>query len=327
MLKLCAPDHGFRAAYATARRAAFEKALQKIPSCANSATGLPWANDFLDHLYGRLDHLLIGEPDVLRDEIATINAHGSFGQFGAYCAARPTAKSGKRDPQKEALLSIVDDLFSYGKLSDSTDHGAYALMQQYNQRICPYCQMHHVNFYVSSSLKLRPALDHFYPESKYPYLGVSLFNLVPACEQCNSRVKLANDPLAINLAHPFDHAKPVGFISGWCPVTTLDRIGTTADFKFAFNGADPDSIAFSTFFRLAKRYEWYSPELLDLATRYRRFMDFDLHLRRGIDPVEYLLNFELADAGQRMIGVLLSDAAKCMVTAYGVDKPKVDVNA
>jgi hypothetical protein len=327
MLKLLAPDNAFRDGYGRERLLAFEYALQKLPVCANTATMLPWANDFLDYLYGRLNRLAIGKPHILRQEIEEINKHKNFGIFGAYCRNRPTAKSGKRDIGQEALLTIVEKLFSYKKFCDSPQYGGYALMQLYNQRICPYCQMHHINFYIGSGFKLRPALDHFYPESKYPYLGVSLFNLVPACEQCNSRVKLAKDPLSVNLANPFDHTKPIGFRSGWNALTTLEKIGTAADFRFSFQGTSPDSIAFADFFYLGKRYGWYSHELLDMARRYQRFMDLDPGLRKAIDPVEYLLSFAIGVSSERMIGVLLVDAARCMVAAYGTSKPPVDISA
>lgn len=33
--------------------------------------------------------------------------------------------------------------------------------------------------------KARPQFDHFYPKSKYPYLALSFYNLVPSCAVCN----------------------------------------------------------------------------------------------------------------------------------------------
>src|SRR5690606_32118753 len=32
-------------------------------------------------------------------------------------------------------------------------------------------------------------LDHLLPQSEYPYLSLSLFNLVPSCYSCNSKLK------------------------------------------------------------------------------------------------------------------------------------------
>jgi len=330
MLKLSAPDDEFCAAYAKARRIKFNKEKAKMPVSANAATGLSWADDFLDYLESHLDRLLIGKPDVLRAEIVAINSHPLYHLFGAYCAARPKAKSGLRQNSMEVLLELLGNLFSYDSLSASKNHGAYDLISHYQQRICPYCQMHHVNFYIadnSADLTMRPALDHFYPESKYPYLSVSLFNLIPACEQCNSRIKLAKDPLAEDLANPFEDTRPVNFASGWNAITTLDRIGAATDFNFSFTGTNPDSIAFSKFFHLGARYGWYRHEVFDMAKRYQRFMDFDAHLRTAIDPLSYLLNFETGDADERMIGFMLADVAKCMVSAYGAHKPAVDVSA
>ena len=40
---------------------------------------------------------------------------------------------------------------------------------------------------------ITPDLDHFYPKSKYPFLAVTLSNLIPSCLFCNQRAKNATD--------------------------------------------------------------------------------------------------------------------------------------
>jgi len=49
---------------------------------------------------------------------------------------------------------------------------------------CPYCNRQYT-FTVNSKKKTRPQFDHFYPKSKYPYLALSFYNLVPCCPVCN----------------------------------------------------------------------------------------------------------------------------------------------
>lgn len=49
--------------------------------------------------------------------------------------------------------------------------------------VCPYCNRTYITTLINS--KVRPQLDHYYPKSKYPYLALSLYNLIPSCSICN----------------------------------------------------------------------------------------------------------------------------------------------
>lgn len=54
--------------------------------------------------------------------------------------------------------------------------------------VCPYCNRSYI-FTVKKDArngKARPQYDHFFPKSKYPYLAVSMYNLIPSCAVCNS---------------------------------------------------------------------------------------------------------------------------------------------
>jgi len=58
-------------------------------------------------------------------------------------------------------------------------------------RTCYYCNIDYVNVYKEEDgeLKNKFTLDHFVDKGKYPYLALSLFNLVPSCYVCNSKIK------------------------------------------------------------------------------------------------------------------------------------------
>lgn len=60
------------------------------------------------------------------------------------------------------------------------------LAKELGVKTCPYCNREYT---FSRSLRngreVHPEFDHFYPKSKYPYLALSLFNLVPSCHTCN----------------------------------------------------------------------------------------------------------------------------------------------
>jgi len=56
----------------------------------------------------------------------------------------------------------------------------------------------------SQNKNVRPALDHFYPKEKYPWFAISLYNLVPICETCNS---LKNNKFPIGLKNVYQMKK------------------------------------------------------------------------------------------------------------------------
>lgn len=49
-------------------------------------------------------------------------------------------------------------------------------------QVCPYCNRNYINTLSDYNLY---ELDHFYPESEYPILAVSFYNIVPCCPSCN----------------------------------------------------------------------------------------------------------------------------------------------
>jgi len=49
--------------------------------------------------------------------------------------------------------------------------------------VCPYCNRQYI--FTTTSGKVRAQLDHYYPKSLYPYLALSLYNMIPSCSVCN----------------------------------------------------------------------------------------------------------------------------------------------
>lgn len=82
--------------------------------------------------------------------------------------------------------------------------------------ICPYCN---INWITSISVQERSGtknksddplltaqLDHYFPKSLYPYLSLTLFNLVPSCSVCNQR-KTSIDTMSSHwLWYPYEAA-------------------------------------------------------------------------------------------------------------------------
>lgn len=59
---------------------------------------------------------------------------------------------------------------------------AYKILKVMNVNVCPYCNRLYT---FTIEQKTRPEFDHYFPKKKYPYLAVSIYNLVPSCGLCN----------------------------------------------------------------------------------------------------------------------------------------------
>jgi len=65
--------------------------------------------------------------------------------------------------------------------------------------VCPYCALESIQTY--STISVRPDLDHFYPKTRFPFLAISLYNLIPAGTVCNQKHKRNNTMLGH--MHPY----------------------------------------------------------------------------------------------------------------------------
>jgi hypothetical protein len=68
--------------------------------------------------------------------------------------------------------------------------------------ICPYCNMQGVWFDRENDL-LVVTYDHYYDKSTYPYLSLSFYNLIPACQPCNLTYKHATPFRVTTHLHPY----------------------------------------------------------------------------------------------------------------------------
>ncbi|MFJ7663891.1 HNH endonuclease [Lysinibacillus sp. NPDC097162] len=60
-----------------------------------------------------------------------------------------------------------------------------SLLEKLDVRICPYCNRQYT--FTLANEGIRPQFDHFFPKSRFSYLSVSLYNLIPSCSICNSK--------------------------------------------------------------------------------------------------------------------------------------------
>ena len=94
---------------------------------------------------------------------------------------------------------LLKDVFKYENYSKRMVVGE--ILRKMNVSVCPYCNRQYI--FTLAKGKVRPQLDHYFPKSSYPYLALSLYNMVPSCSICNM-AKSALDTIKTPILYPFD---------------------------------------------------------------------------------------------------------------------------
>jgi len=91
-------------------------------------------------------------------------------------------------PGPGPLVGFVHKIIDYEGMHK---HVAYTIAKQLQVDCCPYCNRVPTQtiFDAEDNELIRPAFDHFFSHKRYPFLGLSFFNLVPSCYYCNSSLK------------------------------------------------------------------------------------------------------------------------------------------
>lgn len=101
----------------------------------------------------------------------------------------------------ENIKNFVNSLIDYSLF----DNYAYEIAKSLNVNTCPYCNRNYINTVIDKKGKniIRPTFDHFFPQSKHPFLALSFYNLVPSCYYCNSSTKNAATISIDTHIHPY----------------------------------------------------------------------------------------------------------------------------
>ncbi|WP_054870031.1 hypothetical protein [Caloranaerobacter sp. TR13] len=86
---------------------------------------------------------------------------------------------------------------------ESAKMNAVKLYKEIDIKVCPYCNLNDISYYKDVHGTKRGHLDHFYCKKDYPYLALSIYNLVPICSTCNSSFKGSKSTNIKNYIHPY----------------------------------------------------------------------------------------------------------------------------
>jgi len=226
-----------------------------------SQTVTDYLNDLL--LGDHLKNLICATPDRLREIAASTHIH------------YPTFAVKTNDDHK-----VLENLF-ITSVYDKTGFKKLEFIKRIDFDTCAYCNRNYI-YYLSGNVNrpIKPEIDHFLPKSKYPYLGLSFYNLIPSCSTCNcGDAKGQLDPIDNGFQSPYEieqddtftftyKADDVAILS---PI--VRKYAVTVKFKTKID-------ANNEVLKLEKLYQQHSDHVLELiikskghyAQAYRRYL-------------------------------------------------------
>ncbi|MBL7704612.1 MAG: hypothetical protein JNM21_03585 [Taibaiella sp.] len=155
----------------------------------------------LDNSFTKLKQIITGRPSVLRALIKEIE--NKFG--AAFFSINLNYNKASVTPFGE-IIKTVFNYNLYRSTSACRDN-----CDQFRLSYCPYCneQTTQIITLINGLTGLNEKrallqLDHFYPQSRHPYLSVSFFNMIPGCTPCNTHLKQEKNFDILTHFNPFD---------------------------------------------------------------------------------------------------------------------------
>jgi hypothetical protein len=181
--------------------------------------------------------------------------------------------------------NIVKKLFNYDKATSKNFKPKISKVQKkispfIQDRLaintCYFCNIEFINKFKSSAdgkFKNGFTLDHYIDKGKYPFLALSLYNLIPSCYTCNSKVKGGDE---INNLSPssskFDFDERVKFRT-FMENDNL-QIVDEKDFRLLLKENFSDKYQeYIDGFLLNERYEYHKYKVIEMINKRKEYPD------------------------------------------------------
>lgn len=214
---------------------------------------------------------------------------------------------------------LTDKIFRYDTFSSRKN--AYDILRVEKVTVCPYCNRQYI--FTLDNNEVRPQFDHYYPKSIYPYLAVSIFNLIPSCSICNQS-KSTLDTYKEPILYPFEEefGDEVRFSIDSDDIKYLH--GITDDFDIWIQMEGVDSLKVKKIekqnerLHLAELYDKHKDYVKDIAWNHyinseerideimRRFPGMFLTKEDAISTI-YMNDIRLKSLGKRPLAKLTRD--------------------
>ncbi|RXR20194.1 hypothetical protein [Flavobacterium stagni] len=168
-------------------KASFRASKIHLKELRNKILNSPHLNDLPNYLknfiISKIDDILIGDPKKL----SRLNTH--------YYKLQRSRHVRKYD-------SVLKKIFSFSNFNtNKKEYNLNNLSENISIKYCPYCNRQSTINVTSNSIK--PDFDHYFPQAKFPLLGLSFYNLIPCCTICNSRFKIGKVLRLNQYLHPY----------------------------------------------------------------------------------------------------------------------------
>ncbi|OVE70013.1 hypothetical protein CCS79_03110 [Clostridium diolis] len=181
----------------------------------------------------------------------------------------------EKSVKKSLFFDMLYKIFNYGKFSKKGDGlksqnkekwDAYDLCGKLGIKICPYCNSQRINTVVTKTEDIiRPDLDHYFAQSRYPFFSLSFYNLVPSCGFCNTSIKSTKELDIEKHLHPYLDETNCKFDYS---IKNVDAFwGKEEEFDIILNPdikIDSKSNKSLEFFYILTRYQDYKDEVSNL---------------------------------------------------------------
>ena len=166
--------------------------------------------EYLDYIWSfSVEEILTMDVARMREVVKTVNS--LMPQTYFYKRRNPNRSECEFKDVNHRLANIFD----YNEFSRNKSGwclGRLALELQKEVQICPYCNAETVYAYQVSKdgkrhMIRKSSFDHYFPQARYPFLSVSLYNLIPACARCNSGFKGEKFKDLCFMSHPYSDQK------------------------------------------------------------------------------------------------------------------------
>lgn len=154
--------------------------------------------------YNRLKKILMGSPQELQNIVDLFNSRFPGMSFRELDTNNNWVFN--------SLGKKVIEIFNYTNYRRSKSCIIHLKAIGFGSKMpCPYCNCNALRLITIEDTITNEDydqalldLDHFFPKSKYPFLAISLFNLIPSCNDCNARIKRDQEFKLNTHIHPYN---------------------------------------------------------------------------------------------------------------------------
>ncbi|MDP2893512.1 MAG: hypothetical protein Q8N78_04010 [Sulfurimonas sp.] len=140
---------------------------------------------------------------------------------------------------------------------------------------CYFCNIEYINKFENSKRETKNAftLDHMLDKATYPFLALSLYNLVPSCYTCNSKVKRTNEIKNLSPSDTrFDFEKKVKFKT----FMNNQKLQTEKNDDFELLLKEDFSNKFDEYIKILEldnRYKYHKDKVIEMVRKRQDYPD------------------------------------------------------